>query len=83
MPTVQPPADDWGKTVTNIKPIDTSRQDMDKTFFPGAKAPSTPEWGMTEARVDVSDVDFGSGKPSDEAYGRTTLYFQLPEAGSA
>ena len=83
MPT-QPPADDWSKTVTNIKPIDTSRQDFDKTYFPGAKAPSTPEWGMTEARLDMADVDFGDGKTGGgEAYGKTTPYFQLPEAERA
>jgi outer membrane protein OmpA-like peptidoglycan-associated protein len=83
VPNVQPSADEWGKTVTNIKPIDTSRPDFDKTYFPGAKAPSTPDWGMTEARVDVSDVDFGGPKPGEEAYGKTTPYFQLPEAERA
>ena len=83
----QPPADDWGKTVTNIKPIDTEAQDLNKTFFPGARKPSTPEWGMTEANIDMADADFGSRPEdfagADEGYGKTTPYFRLPEAERA
>ncbi len=86
----QPQPDEWGKTVANIKPIDTGGQDFDKTYFPGAKKPSTPEWGMTEARIDVSGADFGTraedfgGSPaSDEGYGKTTPYIKLPEAERA
>ena len=83
-PRQPPPADDWGKTVANIKPIDTSHQDFDKTFFPGANKPSTPEWGMTEAKIDLSNTDFGSGEaPQEEGYGKTTPYFRLPEAERA
>ena len=58
----QPAADDWGKTVTNIKPIDTESQDFGKTFYPGSQqqAPRTPEWGMTEANVRINPADIGS-----------------------
>lgn len=86
----QPQPDEWGKTVANIKPIDTGGQDFDKTYFPGAKKPSTPEWGMTEARIDVSGADFGTraedfggSSAADESYGKTTPYIRLPEAERA
>ena len=81
----QPAADDWGKTVTNIKPIDTENQDFSKTFYPGSRnSPSSqsPEWGVTNANVNVSPADFGSA-PDDfggGGYDKTTPYFQLPEA---
>ena len=85
----QPNPDEWGRTVANIKPIDTGGgpPDFDKTFFPGAKGPSVPEWGMTEARVDMANADFGAqpnefGAP-EEGYGKTTPYFTLPEAERA
>jgi outer membrane protein OmpA-like peptidoglycan-associated protein len=77
--------DDWGKTVTNIKPIDTNKADYGKTMYPGAQNVSTPEWGMTEANVNVNPADFGSN-PDDfggerrERIDKTTPYFQLPEA---
>jgi outer membrane protein OmpA-like peptidoglycan-associated protein len=82
----QPPSEEWGRTVANIKPIDTGGgpPDFDKTFFPGAQKPSVPEWGLTEARVDINNTDFGgqSGSP-EEGYGKTTPYFTLPEAERA
>ena len=84
----QPNQDEWGRTVANIKPIDTGGgpPDFDKTFFPGAKGPSVPEWGMTEARVDMADANF-SAQPNEsgqeEGYGKTTPYFTLPEAERA
>jgi outer membrane protein OmpA-like peptidoglycan-associated protein len=88
----QPSSDNWGKTVANIRPIDTGGgQDFDKTYYPGAQKPSTPEWGMTEARIDMSPADFGS-RPEDfggtsggsePGYGKTTPYFRLPEAERA
>ena len=80
----QPNPDEWGRTVANIKPIDTSgaSPDYDKTFFPGAQKPSVPEWGMTEARVDVANADFG-GPAEEPGYGKTTPYFKLPEAERA
>jgi outer membrane protein OmpA-like peptidoglycan-associated protein len=81
----QPAPDEWGKTVTNIKPIDTGGHDFDKTFYPGSKPPATPEWGMTEANVNASDFgsrpeDFGSAEPG---YDKTTPYFRLPESERA
>lgn len=81
----QPPAEEWGRTVANIKPIDTSGQDFDKTFYPGAQQkPSTPEWGMTEAKVDLGNADFGARpEAQEEGYGKTTPYFSLPEAERA
>ncbi len=81
----QPAADDWGKTVTNIKPIDTENQDYGKTFYPGSQPsqPQSPEWGVTNANVNVSPADFGSA-PEDfgggGGYDKTTPYFRLPEA---
>jgi outer membrane protein OmpA-like peptidoglycan-associated protein len=86
----QPAADDWGKTVANIKPIDTEHQDFGKTFYPGSQAsqqvPSTPEWGMTQANVKVNPADIGSA-PEDfggnAGYDKTTPYFRLPEAERA
>lgn len=85
----QPAADDWGKTVTNIKPIDTENQDFGKTFYPGSQAsiPQTPEWGMTEANVRVNPADVGSSPedfgPPAGGYDKTTPYFRLPEAERA
>ncbi len=83
----QPAADDWGKTVTNIKPIDTDAPDMNRTFNPAAGQSSTPEWGMTEANINVADADFGSRSEdaagADEGYGKTMPYFRLPDAERA
>ncbi len=85
----QPAGDDWGKTVTNIKPIDTEKQDYGKTMYPGSKsnAPQTPDWGMTAANVNVNPADIGSapedfGAPAG-GYDKTTPYFRLPEAERA
>jgi outer membrane protein OmpA-like peptidoglycan-associated protein len=83
----QPAADDWGKTVTNIKPIDTDNQDFGKTFLPGSQPqPQTPDWGLTAANVNVNPADIGSA-PEDfgggAGYDKTTPYFRLPEAERA
>lgn len=80
----QAPPDEWGKTVTNIKPIDTEKSDFGKTMYPGARQNiPTPEWGMTEPNINVNAADFGSG-PNDfgggERIDKTTPYFQLPES---
>lgn len=88
----QPAADEWGKTVTNIKPIDTENQDFGKTFYPGSQqsqqVPNAPEWGLTEPNVKVNPADFGSapedfGGTSGGGYEKTTPYFRLPEAERA
>ncbi len=83
----QPAPDEWGKTVTNIRPIDTDGQDFGKTVIPGSqRAPQTPDWGMTAANVNVNPADIGSA-PEDfgggAGYQKTTPYFQLPEAERA
>lgn len=88
----QPPADDWGHTVANIKPIE-DEQDFNKTYLPstGRNTPQQPDWGMTQANVDLSETDFGAqqrtsgsgGRQEDfgeTGYGATTPYFRLPEA---
>jgi outer membrane protein OmpA-like peptidoglycan-associated protein len=82
----QPAADEWGKTVMNIKPINTSGQDYGKQIYGGgaAKQPSD-DWAATRANVNISpEADFG-GSPAESAgaYGKTTPYFQLPEAEKA
>lgn len=77
--------DDYGKTVTNIKPIDTNKPDFGKTMYPGASAqPPAADWGATQANVNVNAGDFGSA-PGDWGPGpdKTTPYFQLPEAERA
>ena len=83
----QPAGDDWGKTVTNIRPIDTEQQDFGKTFLPGSQPPQSqqsPDWGVTNANANVSPADFGSA-PDDfgGGYDKTTPYFRLPEAERA
>ena len=76
---------DFGKTITNLKPIDTDRQDFGKTMYPGASggAPAA-DWGATQANVNIPAADFGSNQ-SDWGPGpdKTTPYFQLPEAERA
>jgi len=84
-PSARPPEPDFGKTMTNIKPIDTNRQDFGKTMYPGAGQSSPPaDWGATQANVNVNPADFGSAQ-SDWGPGpdKTTPYFQLPESERA
>ncbi len=78
----QPEADEWGKTVMNIKPIDTNRQDFGKTMYPGAAKQPDGDWAATRGNINVPDTDFG-GPAEPEGYGKTTPYFQLPEAEKA
>jgi outer membrane protein OmpA-like peptidoglycan-associated protein len=73
---------EWGKTVTNIRPIDTEHHDYGKTMHPGASNVPEADWGMTQANVRIQQEDFGP-PPSDAeqpAYDKTTPYFRLPEA---
>lgn len=83
----QPTGDDWGKTVTNIRPIDTSGEDFGKTMLPGSQqAPQTPDWGLTAANVRVNSADIGSTPEEfggSAGYDKTTPYFRLPEAERA
>lgn len=79
----QPPADDWGNTVANVRHDDL---DFGKTFIPGSENPKTPDWGITQGNIRLPNDDFGS-KPSgghdDANYGATTPYFRLPETERA
>jgi outer membrane protein OmpA-like peptidoglycan-associated protein len=83
---VPPAPDDFGKTVTNIKPIATNQPDFGKTMYPGASSSPPPaDWGATQANINIPASDFGS-TPSDWETGgtdKTTPYFQLPEAERA
>lgn len=57
----QPPADDWGNTVANIRPIETDENDFGKTYPPSSQKNSpAPDWGITQANIDLSQTDFGS-----------------------
>ena len=77
----QPNPDEWGKTVTNIKPIETSEQDFGKTMIPGSGSVPEADWGATQANVRVPDTDFSPpAEVSDGGFEKTTPYFQLPEA---
>lgn len=78
----QPAADEWGKTVMNIKPLNVSG-DYGKTIFPGgASKQPTDDWAATNANIKIDENDFG-GEKADASYGKTTPYFQLPEAEKA
>jgi hypothetical protein len=85
-PAARPP-DDFGKTVTNIKPIDTNRQDFGKTMYPGASGAAQPaDWGATQANVNIPSGDAGASSGADwgsSGPAKTTPYFQLPEAERA
>lgn len=75
----QPAGDEWGKTVTNIRPIDTSGQQDYGRNDPGSRNVPDADWGETRPDVRVPDTDFGDAA-SEGSYGKTTPYFQLPEA---
>lgn len=74
---------DWGKTVTNIKPIDTGRHDFGQTN-PGSSSQPDADWAATRANINVPDTDFGPPPAAAEGgYDKTTPYFKLPEAERA
>ncbi len=78
----QPVADDWGKTVANIRPIDIEREDFGKTMFPtgGSTRPQPDaDWGVSHPHADKASTDFGSSDFGG-GYDKTTPYFRLPEA---
>lgn len=82
----QPPADDWGNTVANVRHDDA---DFGKTFMPGSNAPKTPDWGVTQGNIKLPHDDYsgnadfyGSGNGGND-FGATTPYFRLPEAERA
>lgn len=80
----QPPADDWGNTVANVRHDDI---DFGKTYIPGSQKPSTPDWGVTQGDIKLPSDDFGGAAKQDDAgagdYGATTPYFRLPETERA
>lgn len=61
-----PPADEWGKTVTNLKPIG-KEQDMNKTFIPGQPASRSSQSAEPQ-------------KPAEPNYGATQPFIKLPDA---
>ena len=81
----QPPAEDWGNTVANVRRDDI---DFGKTYMPGADKPKTPDWGLTQGDIRLPNDNFG-GKQEDFGdrggadYGATTPYFRLPETERA
>ncbi len=82
----QPPADDWGNTVANYRPKD-NHEDFGDTYLPVANKPKVPDWGITQANINIPNEDFGekqfSSGSQNEQYGATTPYFRLPEAERA
>ncbi|MEO8071637.1 MAG: OmpA family protein [Acidobacteriota bacterium] len=82
----QPPADDWGNTVANYRPQD-NYEDFGDTYLPASNKPKVPDWGITQANVNIPDDNFGGKQSSsgeqNEEYGATTPYFRLPEAERA
>lgn len=79
----QPPADDWGNTVANYRPKD-GYEDFSDPYQSASKKPQVPDWGITQANINLQDDDFGGKQSStggqNEEYGATTPYFRLPEA---
>lgn len=67
--------EDFGKTITNLKPIGSS----------GAAAQPNQDWGATQANINLGDHGIGAGGGgTGNDWGSspqmTTPYFQLPEA---
>lgn len=81
--SAQPPADDWGNTVANVRHEDI---DFNKTYMPGA-ANQPNDWGSTQGNIKLpQDVNYGgqdSGGRDDNDYGATTPYFRLPDSERA
>lgn len=81
----QPPADDWGKTSSNVK-ISNDEPDFNKTYMPSGKSAKTPDWGVTDANIKLPNDDFGGEKDNIGGrtnYGATSPFIQLPEAERA
>ncbi len=82
--SAQPPADDWGNTVANVRHEDI---DFNKTYMPGA-GNQPNDWGSTQGNIKLpSDVNYGGGQDSggrdDNDFGATTPYFRLPDSERA
>lgn len=83
----QPPSDDWGNTVANVRPFDADDNDFGNTYQPTPNRPkASDDWGVTQANINIPHDDFGAtqsgfgGRGGDEEFGKTTPYFRLPEA---
>ncbi|NNE68281.1 MAG: OmpA family protein [Pyrinomonadaceae bacterium] len=74
------PADDWGKTVINYNVEEEHEETggFEEQLHPSAGGAKQPDWGMTQANVDIND-DFGE-EDAGAVGGVTTPYFKLPEA---
>ena len=61
--SAQPPADDWGNTVANVRHEDI---DFNKTYMPGAGSQPN-DWGSTQGNIKLpQDANYGgqdSGGP--------------------
>lgn len=71
----QPPAEDWGNTVN----FNTEEEDF-STSSSSRNDPKVPDWGITRADINLDEEDFGGGGHDAEDFGKTTPYFQLPQA---
>ena len=80
----EPPADDWGKTVINYgsTPEEDRPDTFDDTYRSGDRKPEEPDWGMTQANVDLGggfeaeEEEFGEG-PAEVA--ATQHVIHIPE----
>lgn len=85
----QPPVEDWGNTVANVRPFEADENDFGRTNYPSSNQPKQPDdWGITQANINIAADDYGT-KPGDfggrstggeNNYGATMPYFRLPEA---
>jgi outer membrane protein OmpA-like peptidoglycan-associated protein len=81
----QPPADDWGNTVANVRQDDI---DFGKTYIPGGANAQGSDWDHTQGNIKLpQDVNYGGedfgSRGGDTDYGATTPYFRLPDAERA
>jgi outer membrane protein OmpA-like peptidoglycan-associated protein len=73
---------DFGKTIINpLASHDPPRVDSAKPRVPNQSPSAPPDYGLTQPRFDINDVDFGGQKQAD--LGATTPYFRLPEVERA
>lgn len=79
----QPPAEDWGNTVANVRPDDIN---FDKPNTSGANNQAN-DWGSTQGNIKLPQDNFGGaqgeGGGGGNDYGATTPYFRLPDAERA
>lgn len=84
----QPPSEDWGNTVANVRPFDTDENDFGNTYYPSSnKSKPADDWGVTQGNINIPQDDFGAtqsgfggGSSNNADFGATVPYFRLPEA---